>query len=1310
MRYSAHDGQRSYPVNSSNVTQLRAAAAALPAREASGFCRLDALVAQPDVCGRVRVKSAPNNVAALSRHIRRRCAQLQRHCVVILPSRREDPWRQLAQRMQLQERAMDSSRHPQLVAVHEPAVDIVSDIIASMHGGVLVVASSLPPNSWARELVEELRHRTREGAPLLLIELWSGLASTEISTISAPQAHSPSMDALTSTVGSATDATGNGFGNGPASRPAHGSAPVVDERLVCGELGQAELRSWWDAVVLHPEVPDGQRSLGQLDDWWQRAQRLPAVDDAPTDALSQSAQALLLRLHYLGVPLSASQIERSLLGAEFVDNEATQGRATQGRVAQDRVAQDRVAQDRVAQDRAAERRAIDELVAAEALVADGGALPMWRVSADIGWRLDERLASLRVTEDGSLIEHLGRASLRSLVDVLTQQRKDTVTSAPLTPWTAMRAAEILGALGDGDAAEQWAEYALTQAADRAVRQDLWARYLSVLSQFHGSDVLVRLLRAAERALTLGDGERAEELTRRAVALDNKRFDVLFAHGRASQLRGDLTAAALSTKRALSTARDDDDRARAAALMAQVRLVAGDEVQARTYAEQAAELATVVRTRLDGRNVLGKLLLAGDDWSAAEEHFAQDAYDAAIASEHEAELRARLNRAVAVMSLGRHDQARRLLEQVLQAGEQRKQPKAVAFALSNLASVAILQHRFADALSLSERAITIRTHLGVRHGLVQPITNLAELRLMLGMVDEAEASLRFGLKSCGSNLPATLFAYFAKTMAQVHLARGETSKAQQSLTSALSACAITGDVALPGKCHRIAAQIALADGDVARARATLKRSEGCRHTGFGQAELVVIDAQIRRAAGEDYLAAAEKALSLGHQNANVEATLSACVLLAQACQTQGDTASAQLHIEHATQVRDQVVAGLPGSLRERYLGRAEMRQLAEVERVIGRGDTARGDIGCGPAGHSATPARQKRVRRGAVEQALMVGSSPAMVALRRSVDRLAVTDATVMVHGETGTGKELVAEAIHAASDRAEGPLIKVNCAALVETLLLSELFGHERGAFTGAQTRRRGRFEMADGGTLFLDEIGDISPRTQVALLRVLQDGVFERVGGGAQLNCDVRVIAATHRDLKALVAEGSFREDLYYRLCGMVVEVPPLRDRKGDIAELSQALMVRMRHHRSRKPPALGRDALTLLSNHDWPGNVRELQNALRAASVFAAGNTIAAVDFSENVAGLANVSSSVRSLRPAPRQTRRPSDSGQMAYAEIKAGTCLAEMKRKLEQQCISQALLETSGNITRAAELLGMKRPRLSQLVKKYELATVVEEAKS
>ena len=240
----------------------------------------------------------------------------------------------------------------------------------------------------------------------------------------------------------------------------------------------------------------------------------------------------------------------------------------------------------------------------------------------------------------------------------------------------------------------------------------------------------------------------------------------------------------------------------------------------------------------------------------------------------------------------------------------------------------------------------------------------------------------------------------------------------------------------------------------------------------------------------------------------------------------------------------------------------------------------------------------------------LGDSPAVRALLADVERIAPTTATVLIQGESGTGKELVAERIHAESKRAEGPLIRVNCAALAEGVLESELFGHEKGAYTGAMKARRGRFEAANGGTLFLDEIGDLSVSSQLKLLRVLQERTIERVGSTRPIHVDVRLIAATNRDLRAAVADGTFREELFYRLSVVVLELPALRARNGDIRLLSEAFTAEFAARHGRSVDGLTPAAIQRLNDHGWPGNVRELRNAIESMVIRAAGATISASD----------------------------------------------------------------------------------------------------
>jgi formate hydrogenlyase transcriptional activator len=237
---------------------------------------------------------------------------------------------------------------------------------------------------------------------------------------------------------------------------------------------------------------------------------------------------------------------------------------------------------------------------------------------------------------------------------------------------------------------------------------------------------------------------------------------------------------------------------------------------------------------------------------------------------------------------------------------------------------------------------------------------------------------------------------------------------------------------------------------------------------------------------------------------------------------------------------------------------------------------------------------------------IVGSSEALVHALSHVARVAPTDSTVLVTGESGTGKELVARAIHKRSRRADKPFIRVNCAAIPQSLIASELFGHEKGAFTGATERRLGRFELANGGTIFLDEIGDIPIDTQIALLRVLQEREFERVGGGRTVSVDVRVVAATNRDLKAAVEAGTFRLDLFYRLNVFPVRVPSLRERKDDIPLLAKYFIERYARSTGKKIKNVNRKTLDLLQNYDWPGNIRELQNVIERAVILCDGETL--------------------------------------------------------------------------------------------------------
>jgi two-component system, NtrC family, response regulator HydG len=316
---------------------------------------------------------------------------------------------------------------------------------------------------------------------------------------------------------------------------------------------------------------------------------------------------------------------------------------------------------------------------------------------------------------------------------------------------------------------------------------------------------------------------------------------------------------------------------------------------------------------------------------------------------------------------------------------------------------------------------------------------------------------------------------------------------------------------------------------------------------------------------------------------------------------------------------------------------------------------------------------------------IVGSSEPMRRVFGVVERVAPTDTSVAIYGESGTGKELVARAIHQRSRRASGPFIKVNCGALVETLLESELFGHEKGAFTGAIKRKLGRFELADGGTLFLDEIGDVSPAMQTKLLRVLQERDFERVGGENSIKVDVRVLSATNKDLAKEVAEGRFREDLYYRLQVVPVTISPLRERKGDIPLLAEHFLRRLAPKTNPRVSGIDDAALARLIAYRWPGNVRELENVIEQALVFSDGEHIAVESLPVAIRGDASAGA-----LPAAVHDRLPMPSGEMA---------LPDLLDDLERQLILKAYAQAKGIKTETARLLGIKTSALYYKLEKY-----------
>ncbi|MFA7665590.1 MAG: PEP-CTERM-box response regulator transcription factor [Burkholderiaceae bacterium] len=301
--------------------------------------------------------------------------------------------------------------------------------------------------------------------------------------------------------------------------------------------------------------------------------------------------------------------------------------------------------------------------------------------------------------------------------------------------------------------------------------------------------------------------------------------------------------------------------------------------------------------------------------------------------------------------------------------------------------------------------------------------------------------------------------------------------------------------------------------------------------------------------------------------------------------------------------------------------------------------------------------------------------PGMLKLCRQIEKLAPTTATVLLHGESGTGKEVLARALHELSPRKAQRFVAINCAAIPENLLESELFGYEKGAFTGAARQTPGKIEVADGGTLFLDEIGDLPLSLQAKLLRFLQERTIERIGGRNEIPVDVRVVCATHRNLRERIADGSFREDLFYRLTEMIVSIPPLRERIGDAALLAHAFVHNFAQQNNRGRLTLREDAIDAIERHGWPGNVRELENCIKRAVIMADGNTIGRDDL-----GL-------------PQANDATDDDEEHLN--------LRHVRDQAERQAVVRVMSRVEGNIARAADLLGVSRPTLYDMLNRFGL---------
>ncbi|MCA9581138.1 MAG: sigma 54-interacting transcriptional regulator, partial [Myxococcales bacterium] len=771
------------------------------------------------------------------------------------------------------------------------------------------------------------------------------------------------------------------------------------------------------------------------------------------------------------------------------------------------------------------------------------------------------------------------------------------------------------------------------------------------------------------------------------------------------LLGELDEAAgvLQEARRLATeANDDTAVAEVDTLLAELHYQRGAYSEAESWATRALEEAqrlSIPPLELHARNTLGRLALELHDPDRALELFQTNcAYAKARGLTHQ-EAQARTNSGVTRFRQGNLAAAEADFTEALNiSGTSETRDHAIA--LENLAVVAHLKRDFATAQARYYDAVTLLKRLGNRDMLARVANNLGELYVAIHDPSRARTLCEFATHVGGSTLAAMVVAEGLLLRGRIEMAEGAASAAQASLLAAREHFQ-----RFPDRRSVVAvelARLALLEGDVPAAEKWLGRIlEPTRAKDI--AEVAILEAKVERAAGRSPKDAAKRASRAALESEDDLLILPASLCLARVLTEDGELTAASRSLKEAQDADARLTAKIPSDGLSLWCERPDRIELARVETMLTRAweaaehtsDRHRPRISTLPplVAEAGRPVDwEKRYDS-------IAGSSPEIVRTLSIVDKVAPTDAMVLIRGESGTGKELVASAIHANSPRRDAPLVKVNCAALVETLLLSELFGHEKGAFTGAQARKKGRFELAHGGTIFLDEIGDISPKTQVALLRVLQEHEFERVGGTQPLHVDVRVVTATHRDLEQMVADGLFREDLYYRLRGVMIHMPALRDRLADLPALCRQLLDRIAEERKEEPKVMSDASIELLATHRWPGNIRELENVLRSATLFSETPILYPDDF-------AAFSASFSTQRDPNEQSPEGEDGGsfeEAVYKIIREGDhSLLEMKKVIERQCIARALQDTGGNITRAATLLGMKRPRLSQLVKQYGLA--------
>jgi len=921
---------------------------------------------------------------------------------------------------------------------------------------------------------------------------------------------------------------------------------------------------------------------------------------------------------------------------------------------------------------------------------------------------DEEAVYRRLDERKRRRLHAAAGSLLSCTLLADAPSDDLVAVAEHLLRGAVGEPAVQAALAAGERLE------ITYGYDRAI--DLYRRAHATTTRDDVRAVIEARLCELQRLV--GDYgaalENAESLRRRnADAAAQRRLAQL--HVLRDEL--DLGLRALDEASRLAGG-DRDELGRVRAQRAEAYFLAGRHDEAKLECAAALEACDdddgeAQDRRLAVQNTLGKVVLAEGNYAGASELFASNLSEARRLGRAFEECRALYNLGIAQLRLGNAVEAQARYQAALKVAEAAGDLRNRAFCLQNLGVLAHWRNDYATALTYFHDAVTAFKTIGQRARLAWLALDLASVYLDLNEGGRAQAMVDLADRFADRAQPAAVAPAAISIERQIIegrilLKRGELDPALARLEAALASARAADDHERSVEALLQLCRVELERGQLAQADARLAGLDHISAQGT-RARALLVGGELGVARGEP-LAARRlllEAAELFHRVGDHEGEWRAHLQLGRAAQARGDQGEADRRWRTAQSIDARVREQVP---EEHRAAHADDRDRRALERALGLPRVLRLDA---DAARPVSDGPRERPRLVPVEAPAryprLVGKHAKLQQVFNLLDKIAPADSLVLIRGESGTGKELIADAIHDGSPRKKAPLMKVNCGALVETLLLSELFGHERGAFTGALQRKRGRFEAADGGTLFLDEIGDISPKTQVALLRVLQEREFERVGGTTPVKVNVRILCATNRNLEQMVARGEFREDLYYRLKGIQIELPPLRERADDIPLIAEALLERVAEergpgHRERK--RLSPDAVALLQSYSWPGNVRELENVIRSVSLFADGPVIGADDFADYTevfrnwrgepAPLREAAAPVAVAAPAPAGTSGAPSSWLRLSSEKLS---LKELKTRIEVECITEALTRARGNITRAAELLGMKRPRLSQLIKEH-----------